>query len=289
MDSTTYAATYNSADTASTSGGLSVVILLLVVLMIASRWRLFSKANKPGWAAIVPFYNTIVMLEIIGRPIWWFVVILFVPIFGWWLGIVTILDFAKAYGKSVGFGVLLVLVPFIGYPLLAFNKNTRYVGPVSEGLSGFTPAPDGGTATNPPVSPFVPQPPVASGQTTPASMPAQPLDSASMAPPAFAPVETTTPMTSGMINQPIAPVVPETPVTPVAPVVSDQPAAPGTAMQTPVDELVAANLPGVEGLLPVAAPPVVSNDAPVTPESPTAPNAPSAPTGDQGQPTPPQL
>jgi hypothetical protein len=33
--------------------------------------KIFAKANKPGWAAIIPIYNMIVLLEVVGRPFWW--------------------------------------------------------------------------------------------------------------------------------------------------------------------------------------------------------------------------
>lgn len=57
-----------------------------------------------------------------------------IPVLGWILYIsilvVTVkiyLDLAKAFGKSTGFGVLLVLLPFIGFPILAFGP-AKYVG-----------------------------------------------------------------------------------------------------------------------------------------------------------------
>ena len=78
---------------------------------------------------------------------------MFVPIFQVWVAIVAAIDFAKSYGKSTGFGVLVALLPFIGLPLLAFGKDTHYVGPVAEGLDTFTPAPDRTPAATPTVPP----------------------------------------------------------------------------------------------------------------------------------------
>lgn len=128
---------------------------VLAVIMAISMWKLFTKAGKPGWAAIVPIYNNIVMLQIIGRPLWWLLVMMFVPFFGIWLYIVMIIDFAKAYGKSTGFAVLMMLFPFIVYPILAFSKDVTYVGPVAQGLDGFTPAPD--RPVQVPAQPVMPQ------------------------------------------------------------------------------------------------------------------------------------
>lgn len=50
-----------------------VIYLAVVVLMIASMWKVFEKAGKPGWAAIIPVYNIVVLLEIVGKPIIWIV------------------------------------------------------------------------------------------------------------------------------------------------------------------------------------------------------------------------
>jgi hypothetical protein len=47
--------------------------------MIASTWIVFTKANQPGWASIVPIYNMIIMLEIAKKPTWW-IAMMFIPI-----------------------------------------------------------------------------------------------------------------------------------------------------------------------------------------------------------------
>ena len=57
-------------------GGLGGLVglfvwLLILVLVIAGVWKTFVKAGQPGWAAIIPIYNVIVLLQIAGRPIWW--------------------------------------------------------------------------------------------------------------------------------------------------------------------------------------------------------------------------
>ena len=118
------------------------IYFAVIIVMVVSMWKLFVKAGKPGWAALVPFYNTLVQLEIVGRPAWWLVIMLFVPFFGLWVGIVMLIDVAKSYGKSTGYGIFLAALPVIAFPMLAFSKNTKYVGPVAKGLEGFMPAPD---------------------------------------------------------------------------------------------------------------------------------------------------
>ena len=44
----------------------SLVWLVIMVIVVVSSWKLFKKADEPGWAAIVPFYNLYVLLRIAG-------------------------------------------------------------------------------------------------------------------------------------------------------------------------------------------------------------------------------
>jgi hypothetical protein len=110
--------------------GIMVVFLILVLIQIISWWVLFEKAGRPGWAAIVPFYNIFVMAEI-GEQTTWVAVGAcfggFIPIVG---AIVVIacwimisVGVAKTFERSVLFGIGLFLLPFIFYPILAFSRN----------------------------------------------------------------------------------------------------------------------------------------------------------------------
>lgn len=108
--------------------------LVVSIISIVSFWRIFQKAGRPGWAILVPFYNAVVELQIVGINPWWLLLILvaFIPIIG---GLVVFAAsvylsyrYALVFGKGVGFTVLLVLLPFIGYPMLAFG-DAKYRGP----------------------------------------------------------------------------------------------------------------------------------------------------------------
>jgi len=108
-------------------GGLGLVGLALALVVIAGMWKVFVKAGKPGWASLVPIYNLIVLLEIVGRPLWWIVFFLCLGPIGW---ILLSLDLAKAFGKEVGFAVGLMFLPVIFMPMLGFG-DARYLGPVA--------------------------------------------------------------------------------------------------------------------------------------------------------------
>jgi hypothetical protein len=104
------------------------VYLLVLVLMIIAMWRVFFKAGKPGWAALIPLYNIYVLCQIVGRPGVW-TLLACIPIMGIVINLILALDLAKSFGKSNAFGALLLwLFGIIGYPMLAFGSAT-YRGP----------------------------------------------------------------------------------------------------------------------------------------------------------------
>jgi hypothetical protein len=101
--------------------------LAIVVAIIAGIWKVFVKAGKPGWAAIVPIYNLVVLLEISGKPIWWILLFL-IPLVNIVMAVIVGIAVAKAFGKSDAFGIGLGLLGFIFYPILGFG-DAQYQGP----------------------------------------------------------------------------------------------------------------------------------------------------------------
>jgi len=104
----------------------SLIFLAAMVFLIASFWKVFTKAGQPGWASIIPIYNAIVWLRIAGRPGWW-IILLLIPIVGFVIAIVVSIDFAKKFGKGAGFAMGLVFLGFIFYPILAWG-SAQYSG-----------------------------------------------------------------------------------------------------------------------------------------------------------------
>lgn len=107
---------------ATASIGTIIVSCAFALLMIISAWKIFTKAGKPGWAAIVPIYNMIVMLEIACKPIWWFILLL-IPLVNIIVIIIVLIELAKRFGKGVGFAIGMLILPFIFYPMLAFGDS----------------------------------------------------------------------------------------------------------------------------------------------------------------------
>lgn len=116
----------------SSSGGAGtafgvIIGVAIALVMIASLWVVFTKAGQRGWMAIIPFLNTYVMVRVANRPWWWFLVILLVPCVGLIFSIIVFIDIAKQFGKSAAFGIGLVLLPFIFFPILAWG-SAQYQG-----------------------------------------------------------------------------------------------------------------------------------------------------------------
>ena len=117
---------YEYSTPAYTSPVASVVSLAISVLLIVAMWRIFQKAGKPGWAAIVPFYNIYVMYEITWGSGWRFLMLL-IPFYNIILAIQTQVKLAKAFGKSGGFAVGLIFLPYVFQPILGFDDSV-YLG-----------------------------------------------------------------------------------------------------------------------------------------------------------------
>lgn len=109
--------------------GLVIVYLIVLVVMIAAQWKVFTKAGQPGWAVIVPIFNLIVLLKIVDKPLWW-ILLLLIPFVNFVVLIIVNIELAKKFGKETGFGVGLTLLPFIFTPILGFG-DAQYQGQVA--------------------------------------------------------------------------------------------------------------------------------------------------------------
>lgn len=123
--------------------------LVLGLLMIIATWRIFKKAGIGGWKALIPIYEDYTLFKISWKKKYFWLMLLFaflggavggfVPYFPDYGMILMIAQcvlvlialvialrrefkLAKAFGKGAGFGVGLILLPIIFYPILGFGK-----------------------------------------------------------------------------------------------------------------------------------------------------------------------
>ena len=97
------------------------VYSLLCILLIASMYKIFKKSGRKGWESLIPFYNTIVMIQIAELPIW-YIVLYFIPFANIYAIFKIFIEFAHKFGKSTIFGVASVFFGIVCFPILAFGK-----------------------------------------------------------------------------------------------------------------------------------------------------------------------
>ena len=107
--------------------GSIIFYIAVIVFMLIVMWKIYAKAGQPGWAAIIPIYNLVVMFRIIKMEWWHILIMLFVPFAQIVYAILIPLKLAKVFGKSTGFGVLSIFFSIICYPILAFG-SAKYEG-----------------------------------------------------------------------------------------------------------------------------------------------------------------
>ncbi len=80
---------------------------VLMIFMIATQWKIYTKAGHPGWACLIPIYNIIILFKIVKKPGWWFLMF-FIPIANIIFAIKLLHAMSVAFGKGTGFTVGLI-------------------------------------------------------------------------------------------------------------------------------------------------------------------------------------
>jgi hypothetical protein len=107
----------------------SILSIGIYVLWVAGLWMMFAKAGEDGWKAIIPIWNFLVILKIVGRD-WWWILLLLIPIVNIVVLIIVDLDLAKSYGRGTAFGIGLIFLPMIFTCILGFGSD-QYKGPAA--------------------------------------------------------------------------------------------------------------------------------------------------------------
>ncbi|MBQ3475632.1 MAG: hypothetical protein IJH20_05630 [Bacilli bacterium] len=116
-------------------GILTFLILLGIAVWIFTtvyRWRLFIKAGKNGWEAIIPFYSGWTLYEISGFPGWMSLIWIgtMLPGVRYLIGhatialsIVTSLSLCKKFNRKGNYWILVALLPIVGQAIIAFSDD----------------------------------------------------------------------------------------------------------------------------------------------------------------------
>jgi len=145
---------------------LMAVVFIVLIATIAGMWKMFAKAGRPGWAAIIPFYSDMIRNEISGVPVVWtyytWIVLALNMFTGGLAGFGAILilvvqyftygPLLKAFGRDNGTGSILfaLFFPYIVFPQIGFGANT-YLGPQADAVAALPNLPwiDNTAATGP--------------------------------------------------------------------------------------------------------------------------------------------
>lgn len=121
---------YEVSSTGPIPWGVVVIYLVVMIVLLTAMWKMFVKAGEKGWKVLIPFYNMHIMTKILDKPSRWFwgmfvpgmnIVVAFIRTF------IAPFKLAEKFGKSSGFGVGLLFLGLIFYPILGFGK-AEYVG-----------------------------------------------------------------------------------------------------------------------------------------------------------------
>ena len=112
------------------SGLVWLIYLAIVIAVIAGWWMIFTKAGEAGWKSIIPIWNYLVILKIVGRE-WWWILLMLIPIVNFIVLIVVSIDLAKSFGRGTGFGIGLAFLAPIFAMILGFGSDT-YKGPAAK-------------------------------------------------------------------------------------------------------------------------------------------------------------
>lgn len=107
-----------------------IVVLAVAVISLVGMWKIFVKAGKPGWAAIVPIYNTYCLFEISFGTGWLFLLCL-VPCVNVVITIIMWIKLAQAFAKGAAYGIGILFLPVVFLPMLGFS-DAQYIGPVGK-------------------------------------------------------------------------------------------------------------------------------------------------------------
>ena len=103
-----------------------IFFLAVQLIHFGGSWKLYQKAGRKSWEALIPVYNAVVLMEIIRRPKWW-VVLLFIPIINLMIFPVVWVETLRSFGKNSSLDTALGILTFGLYTYTVnYNDNVQY-------------------------------------------------------------------------------------------------------------------------------------------------------------------
>ena len=99
-----------------------IFFLVIQVIHFAGTWKLYQRANREAWEAVVPIYNAVILMKIINRPKWW-VILLFIPVINQLMFPILWIETARSFGFNKRKDTAFVLLT-LGFYLFFINYAT---------------------------------------------------------------------------------------------------------------------------------------------------------------------
>ena len=113
---------------------MQIISLLLYLFFCYCIFRIAKKLDIPApWLAFIPIIQIWTIVSCAGKP-WWWILLLFIPLVGFIVGIVIWMSITENMGRNKWLGLLMLvpIVNFIFIAMLAFSKSETYGGPVED-------------------------------------------------------------------------------------------------------------------------------------------------------------
>lgn len=106
---------------------LFIFFLIIQVVHFAGTWKMYIKAGRKAWEAIIPIYNAIILMKIINRPFWW-VFLLFIPVINLLMFPIIWIETARSFGKNSKVDTFLAICTLGFYNFyLNYFTNLNYI------------------------------------------------------------------------------------------------------------------------------------------------------------------
>lgn len=112
-------------------------LLLVQIVHFLGTYRLYQRAGRKAWEAIVPVYNAIVLMKIINRPTWW-VFLLFIPVVNLLMFPVIWVETARSFRHNSTKETWIAILSlgfynfYLSYGTQSKYKENRSIEPASE-------------------------------------------------------------------------------------------------------------------------------------------------------------
>src|SRR6187431_1944693 len=104
-----------------------VFFVVAQVIHFLGTWKFYESAGRKRWEAVIPVYNAIVLMKIIGRPTWW-TILLFIPIINLIMFPVVWVETIRSFVKKTTLDTFIVIAT-LGFYIyyLNYTQTLNYI------------------------------------------------------------------------------------------------------------------------------------------------------------------